>query len=31
MKTITCPTFFVHGAKDNLIPCLHSVNMKNAC
>lgn len=31
IKQVTCPTLFIHGLKDNLIPYEHSQKLKNEC
>ena len=31
IKRVTCPTFLVHGMKDNLIPFSHSKELHKAC
>ena len=31
IKYVTCPTFLVHGRKDNLIPYTHSQQLQEAC
>jgi esterase/lipase len=31
MEVITCPTLFLHGAQDELIPCQHSKDLAAVC
>ena len=31
IEKITCPTFFIHGQKDNLIPYSHSIELSRKC
>lgn len=31
IKQVTCPTLFIHGLKDSLIPYEHSQKLKNEC
>ena len=31
MEKITCPVFFIHGKKDNLIPYSHSIELSRKC
>ena len=31
MENVKCPTFFLHGKKDKLIPYQHSKDLKKTC
>jgi len=31
MKKVTCPTLFIHGQKDDLIPVSHSLDLSKCC
>ena len=31
MKKVTCPSLFIHGQKDDLIPITHSIELSKNC